>query len=390
MSTWAATSSQLQGEKDSIEREKQQAEAEKKKEQESLNAASAKADAIEGDLEGVAEEIDEVDESIVSTMASIEIMEDEIADKKIQIEETTAEYEAAKATEEAQYEAMKLRIRFMYEKGDYSYMQLLAESRDFSDMMNKAEYIEKLYEYDRRLLLEYESAKEATYELKLQLEDEKDELDASLLELNEEKKYLEQILAQKKAEYDDYEAKLKRAKEEVSVYKARVANRNKQIKALAEKSAAKQKEIDQARKREEEARNASSGSSKPSSGNRKSYLSPGNFSGSSGSKIAQYACQFVGNPYVYGGTSLTSGADCSGFVWRVYRDNGYTIPRLGMKNIGTEVSYADAQPGDIVCYAGHVGIYIGNGQIVHASSARTGIKISKATYKTIIAIRRVV
>ena len=388
VSSWAATSSELQNEKDQIDKEKKQAEEEKKKEQAALDEASDKADAIEGDMEGVSEEIEEVDESIVSTMASIDIMEEEIEAKKQEIEETTEEYEEAKETEEEQYEAMKLRIRFMYEKGEFTYMQLLVESKNFSDMVNKAEYIEKLYDYDRKLLLEYQAAKEATYELKLQLEDEKDELDSSLLELTEEKIYLEDILAQKKSEYKNFESQLARAKEEVSSYKARVANVNKQIKDLEAKSSAKQKEIDTAKRNEEAARNSSSSGS--SGGTKKSYLSPGNFSGSTGSKIAQYACQFVGNPYVYGGTSLTSGCDCSGFVWRVYKDNGYTIPRLGMKNIGVGVSYENAQPGDIFCYAGHVALYIGNGQIVHASTKKTGIKISNATYKTIIAIRRVV
>lgn len=108
--------------------------------------------------------------------------------------------------------------------------------------------------------------------------------------------------------------------------------------------------------------------------------------------IAQFAVQFVGNPYVYGGTSLTNGADCSGFIWAVYRQYGYGLPRnsAAMRSAGREVSYEAAQAGDIVCYAGHVALYLGGGRIVHASTARTGIKYGYANYKPILTIRRIV
>ena len=114
-------------------------------------------------------------------------------------------------------------------------------------------------------------------------------------------------------------------------------------------------------------------------------------SSGSGSSIVDYALQFVGNPYVWGGTSLTSGADCSGFTQSVYAQFGYSLPRTSyeQQNWGTEVSYADAQPGDLICYGGHVAIYMGNGQIVHASNSQDGIKISNdATYRTILSVRR--
>ena len=111
-----------------------------------------------------------------------------------------------------------------------------------------------------------------------------------------------------------------------------------------------------------------------------------------GKAVADYALQFVGNPYVYGGTSLTNGADCSGFVLSVYANFGVSLPHSSsaQRSRGYEVGgIGNAQPGDIVCYSGHVGIYIGNGQIVHASSAKTGIKISTATYRNILAVRRI-
>ena len=119
----------------------------------------------------------------------------------------------------------------------------------------------------------------------------------------------------------------------------------------------------------------------------------GNGSGSSsGRAVANFASRFVGNPYVYGGTSLTNGADCSGFVMSVYANFGVSLPHSSsaLRSVGYGVSLADAQPGDIICYSGHVGIYVGNNTIVHASTAKTGIKYtSPANYRQVLAVRRI-
>ena len=396
-----ATISELEQEKEELEKKKKEAEEQKKNEQSSLDAANEKADSISEDMEGVEEEIEEVDEALVETIASIDMINEDIKSMEEKIAITTAEYEEAKATEEAQYNAMKLRIKYLYEKGDYTYLQVLMASRDFSDMINKIEYIEKLYEYDRRLLGEYQEAKEKTLEIKNQLE----ELKTTEDELKEEKAYLDQIMAEKKAAYDNYQQMYNKAKKEAEAFKSRVNKINSDIRNLEKQSAAKQKEIDKAKKEEEERQKAleeerrrqeqeannSSSSNSSSGGGNKSYQSASNYSsGGVGDRMVQYALQFVGNPYVYGGTSLTNGADCSGFVWRIYKDFGYSIPRTGMRSIGTEVSYEQARAGDIVCYPGHVALYMGNGKIVHASTAKTGIKVSNVSYRQWLTIRRVV
>ena len=401
--------SELEKQKEELEQQKKDADAKKKQEQQNYQNESGKVSSIQSDVDAISDEIDEIDESLVETIASVEIIRDEVSQKEDQIKTTTEELQKAQETEQEQYAAMKLRVKFMYEKGDSTYLQLLLESQNFGEMVNKVEYVEKLYDYDRKLLEEYIAARQAVEALKNQLEDEKAELEAQQHELEEEQKSLEEILTEKKATYDNYEVQLAQAKQEAAVYKANIKKQNDEIKRLEAASAAKQSEIDAAKQAEEEARRAqelalqkqaessgtgegqqtsSSGSSSASYASASSYSG----SGSKGQQIANYACQFIGNPYVPGGTSLTEGADCSGFVWRVYKDFGYSVPRTSysLRSYGTGVSYSEAQPGDVVCYAGHVGIYIGNGQIVHASTQRTGIKITTATYKEILSVRRIV
>ena len=147
------------------------------------------------------------------------------------------------------------------------------------------------------------------------------------------------------------------------------------------KEAARQKKNEQQGSQEQQAAEAPAPAPAPSGGG--SDL---------GNAVVDYAMQFVGNPYVYGGSSLTNGTDCSGFVMSVYKNFGVSLPHSSSadRSQGYDVGgLANAQPGDIVCYSGHVGIYAGNGQIVHASTSKTGIIVSNANYRNVLAVRRI-
>ncbi len=175
--------------------------------------------------------------------------------------------------------------------------------------------------------------------------------------------------------------------------------REEEERLAAEAAARAQAEAEALAKRPlQENSNAANSSAQTNRGNSGGQQQPGTGGGAQessglGQQIANFALQFVGNPYVYGGTSLTNGADCSGFVMSVYQNFGISLPRTSGEQgqCGTDVGgLGNAKPGDLVSYSGHIGIYIGNGQIVHASSAKTGIKVSNASYRPILSVRRIV
>ena len=373
-----------------LQKQRQEKENQKKGTQSQLDSVNDQINDLSGEKDDVDAQISELTGQIAEIMASVSLLEDEIADTQVQIEQAQKDYDEAKAKEEAQYHAMKKRIQYLYEKGETSYLELLMEAKSWADMLNKAEYVQEIYTYDRKMLDNYAATVQEVAQLKESLEEQKSELEASEYELEQEKDSLQVSLDEQKELAADYEVQLAKAKQEAAAYKAKIKQQNAEIQKLASQEAARKAE-EEARKREEEAQkkkqnsqsaqNSSNGTATASSGGAKTV--PPKIGGGSGSDIAQYACQFVGNPYVPGGTSLTNGADCSGFTQSVYRVYGYSIPRnsSSQRSAGREVSYEEAQPGDLICYAGHVAIYLGNGRIVHASSVKTGIKYGNATYK---------
>ena len=382
-----------------LQKQRQEKENQKKGTQSQLDSVNDQINDLSGEKDDVDAQISELTGQIAEIMASVSLLEDEIADTQVQIEQAQKDYDEAKAKEEAQYHAMKKRIQYLYEKGETSYLELLMEAKSWADMLNKAEYVQEIYTYDRKMLDNYAATVQEVAQLKESLEEQKSELEASEYELEQEKDSLQVSLDEQKELAADYEVQLAKAKQEAAAYKAKIKQQNAEIQKLASQEAARKAE-EEARKREEEAQkkkqnsqsaqNSSNGTATASSGGAKTV--PPKIGGGSGSDIAQYACQFVGNPYVPGGTSLTNGADCSGFTQSVYRVYGYSIPRnsSSQRRAGREVSYEEAQPGDLICYAGHVAIYLGNGRIVHASSVKTGIKYGNATYKPILSVRRIV
>ena len=360
----------------------------------------------EDEQEAVEEEINDLDAEMVALLTDINLIQEAIEDKEADIAQTQLDYNAALAVQEEQYESMKIRIKFMYERGEASYLEMFFGASSMGDMMNKANYVEELYDYDRNLLEEYKLTVQKVAELQDTLEEEKSELETSKTELEEEQAYVKEVLAQKKQEYENYNAVLAKAKQEAAAYTAKIKQETAQIKKLEEEERKRKEEEERKRREEEERRrleeeaqiaqgdgeNDNSGGSSGSNSVSQDTPKPSSSGGGKGQQIAEFACKYVGYPYKAGGTSLTEGADCSGFVWAVYKAFGYSLPRssYAQSGIGKAVSYSEAQPGDIIYYGGHVGIYIGNGQIVHASTERTGIKITSATYRSIITIRRVV
>ena len=383
-----------------------------KEDQEKLDNIDDQVNELEEEQEGIDAEIQALSEEIAELMASISLLEEEIEVKNMQIAQAKIDLEEAQKVEKKQYEAMKVRVKAMYESGETSLLDIFFSSSSMQDMLNKADYVEKIHEYDRKMLTNYKIARQNVEDLKENLEIEESELEEAQEGLEEERDSVELARAELEAISEDYAVQISKARQQAEIYKSQIKTRNAQIKQIEAEEERKRKEEEERKRKEEEERkrkeeeakknstantasnnNSSTTTEKPAATASVDTSSIMAAKGSAkGKEIAAYACGFVGNPYVAGGTSLTNGADCSGFTQSVFKAYGYSLPRnsTSQRSAGREVSYADAEPGDIICYPGHVAIYIGNGKIVHASSAKTGIKISNALYRDILCVRRIV
>ncbi len=220
----------------------------KSRTQEKLNAANNKSDSLEGQEEALSEAEAAVSQDLVQNMASVQMLEQEIDKLNTQIDEKQKEYDAAKAKEDHQYELMKIRIKYMYEKGNTDYVEILMHATSLTDMLNKSEYISKLYDYDRKLLKEYQETRRQTAAAKTALVDKKSEQEESKAGLVEEQSALQSQISDLKAKHSNVNAQIEEARRQASALAQQLQEQTAAISAEVEAQA---KAAEEARKKAE-------------------------------------------------------------------------------------------------------------------------------------------
>ena len=353
-----------------------------------LSDTNDKIDDIKDSQADVKSDIAQASKDLKSLMSKQETLKQNIKDKQAEVEQANQELVDAQDKEEEEYKAMKLRIQYMYENStDNSLWTAIIESDGLADMLNRIEYVSDLYQSDRQLMDQYQAAVKEVEDWTVQLAEDMNNLLALQDEYEKQQGELNTLLAKLEKKKDQYAQQLAAAQEQAKDYQKTIKELNEIIRQQ-EAAAARQN----AATYDGGGSGASGGMGSDSYLQDSSY-NPSNATSVSGAAVVAYAQQFVGNPYVWGGNSLTNGVDCSGFVHLVYAHFGISTPRYSQafKSVGQPVAYQNIQAGDVVVYPGHVAIYIGNGCIVEAQSTRAGITNTRpVNCHTITAIRRLV
>lgn len=310
-------------------------------------------------------QVNSLQSELTGVIVKMDQLESEMADTSEKINQATVDLTAAEAKEAKQYADMKLRIQYMYEEGDNSFLESILTSTSFSEMLNKAEYVTNIHDQDRTMLKEYEETKTEVASLKSSLETKMQDLQTTQTEFDAQKSSLDNTIATKQAEVSDFEQQLAAAEAAAAAERAAAE--------VARQAAAARSVTSTRVNNTDSSSNTSSGSANNS--NTSNNSAPGNTS--TAQTIVNAAYSQIGVPYVWGGTSPGSGLDCSGLTQYCHRVAGISIPRTSGDQRDAGMLVTDPQPGDIAYSPGHVAIYIGNGQMIEAQQSGTNIMVSR-------------
>lgn len=382
------------------------AEEKMKKAKDDLSNTNGQIDSLKDKQTVTANDIQANSNKLDEVLAAQKKLQTDITNKQGEIEQNQKDLAAAQQKQQEQYDAMKKRIQFMYENStEDNVWTAIIEADGISDMLNRIEYVSDVYDSDRALMDSYQAAVQQVKTIGEQLNKDMDDLTAMQDSYEKQQSEIEAAILALENQKEQYAAQISEAQQQASNYQNIISAQGKIIQeeeaaAAAAALAAQQRAAQQAAA----SSGSSSGSSYDGGGAGKGGSIAGDYAagggknpsastGVSGSSVVSYAMQFVGNPYVWGGNSLTNGVDCSGFVHEVYAHFGISTPRYSQafKSVGQAVSFDNIQPGDVVVYPGHVAIYAGGGVIVEAQSTKAGITANRNVQcHTILAIRRLV